>query len=134
MKRQSITASWPGDYLFYLFMFLGCIALLLPTPALTPALWILGTMALAEETLFRYIIQERLNKLFRYRMYLGIIGPANILTSLLFVLAHIFSQPITWALATFFPSMVFGITWDRHKSLLACFCLHFFYNICFFYF
>jgi len=134
IRNPSKSADWLRDYLFYIFLSLGFIVLLIPSPRLTPALWILGVMALAEEIIFRYLIQESLNKLFRHRMYLNILSPANILTSFMFALVHLLNQPVAWALATFFPSIIFGITWDRHKNILACFCLHFFYNVCFFYF
>ncbi len=133
MNKPHFIIPWTRDYLFYLFAGMGFFALLLPSPQTAPSVWALAIMAFAEELVFRYLIQDRLKQFFTGRFQLGMITGANIMASLLFVAAHLFYQPVGWAMGVFFPSIIFGIIWDRHASLTACFCLHFFYNICFFY-
>lgn len=126
------TYHWIRDPLFYLLLGLGLIAWFLPAPYFTLPLWWLALMALVEELIFRGLIQEGLNKLFRHRFWIGPISLANLVTSILFAGAHLFAQPVGWALATFFPSLAFGFVWDRHKSIWACFVLHLSYNLFFF--
>ena len=57
---------------------------------------------------------------------------ANILTSALFSLLHIFGHSITWAFAVFFPSLVFGFFRDRYGSIQASVVLHVWYNFAYF--
>ncbi|RQD61834.1 JDVT-CTERM system glutamic-type intramembrane protease MrtJ [Desulfonatronovibrio magnus] len=134
IKRSYKRNLWYRDYLFYIFLALGITAFLLPSPDTMPAFWALALLALMEETLFRYIIHDHFLTFKLFRVKLIGISLANILTSLLFVAAHLFYQSVLWSMAVFFPSIIFGIIWERHRSLAACFCLHFFYNICFFHF
>lgn len=133
MNKQLTSAHWTRDPLFYLFMGLGSTALLLPSPSSVPVIWALALMALAEEIIFRYLLQDWLKTFYAGRRQLGLITVANLIASILFAAAHMFYQPVIWAMGAFFPSVIFGIIWDRHSSITACFCLHFFYNICFFY-
>jgi len=58
---------------------------------------------------------------------------ANLITSLLFVASHFISHPAGWAVAVFFPSMIFGYLRDRHDSLYPAMVLHMFYNAGYFY-
>jgi membrane protease YdiL (CAAX protease family) len=53
---------------------------------------------------------------------------ANILTSIAFAAAHLYAHTPAWALATFFPSLVFGFFRDRHGGLPTPIALHVFYN------
>ena len=79
-----------------------------------------------EETVFRGIIQPTLYA----RLYgrLGLFSYANILTSILFSLAHLPSHEPIWALAVFIPSLAFGLLKDKYKTLLAPVALHSYYN------
>jgi len=63
--------------------------------------------------------------------FLGI-SIANIISAIIFSFFHIFFHPILWALATFFPAIIFGIFRERHNSLWPAVILHFFYNIGYF--
>lgn len=124
---------WTGDVLFYVFISMGFISLLFPSPDQAPKVWFLAIMAFAEELIFRAVIQESLNRLFRRGPGLFSVSLGNVLASMLFALVHLFTRPPFWAAAAFFPSLVFGIVWDRHKRLEACVFLHFFYNLLYFY-
>ncbi|WP_291319816.1 JDVT-CTERM system glutamic-type intramembrane protease [Desulfonatronospira sp.] len=133
MKPFFSCCGWIRDPLFYLLLMLGLTAWFLPDPGFTPALWWLAAMAFVEELIFRGLIQEGIHRLLRYRFRIGPITLANLAASVLFAGTHLLTQPTGWALATFFPSLVFGFVWDRHRSVTGCFVIHLFYNICFFY-
>ena len=81
-----------------------------------------------EELIFRGVLQSELSatdwgKRGQYFTY------ANLATSLCFAALHIPFRSIEWALATFFPSLVFGYFRDRHKSLVWPIAVHGFYNM-----
>lgn len=84
-----------------------------------------------EEYFFRGIIQPLVGV--RLPLKYSIISVANLTTSLLFALFHLVNHPPLWALSTFFPSLVFGYSYERHTSILAPISIHVFYNLCFFY-
>lgn len=54
---------------------------------------------------------------------------ANLLTSAVFMLAHLLVNPGPIALLVFVPSLVFGYFRDRYDRLHACILLHMFYNL-----
>ena len=81
---------------------------------------------IAEEILFRGLIQPLLVK--RLPAENRVISKANIITSLLFSSAHLINHSPLWALATFVPSLVYGYTLERYKSLHAPIMLHCSYN------
>jgi hypothetical protein len=112
---------------------LGLIAWLLPRPAfhLTPGLLLLK--AAVEETAFRAGLQDILASVLHTRQGLASITRANLLTSVMFSLVHLGSHPPLWAGLVFFPSLGFGLLWDRNRSLLLCILLHFLYNLLLFY-
>lgn len=85
-----------------------------------------------EELLFRGVVQGQ----FRLRTW-GVekrwgMTQANLLTSVLFVLAHAFYHPPLWAVAVFVPSLVFGYFRDRYGNISPSLVLHVYYNIGFF--
>jgi uncharacterized protein len=121
-----------GDPLFYLALGLGGAAFLLPHPDVGIAWTVLLVKALIEEAAFRWGLQGFLGAYLRGRMVFGPLSLANLLASLAFAGLHFINQPPLWAAAVFFPSLVFGWLWDRHRSLLACWLVHFFYNLLFF--
>ena len=53
---------------------------------------------------------------------------ANLIVSLLFVLAHLASNSISWSLLVFVPSLCFGFARDRFGSVYPAITLHAFYN------
>lgn len=79
-----------------------------------------------EEVIFRGMIQPYMAK--KYSHNLANISSANLLTSTLFAIIHLFQHPVIWALATFFPSLIFGYCRDRYRRLLPSIILHITYN------
>jgi len=124
--------KWYTDPLFYGAMVLGFMAWILPHGSgKPPGIWKIVISALAEEIAFRGLILEWLGRL--VQKVFGPISLANLLTSLLFVLSHLLYHPLPWAIATFFPSLIFGILWERYKTIIPCWACHCFYNLLFFY-
>lgn len=81
--------------------------------------------SVVEEVLFRGIIQEWIKKRLRFDL-------TNILTSLVFCLAHTFYHSIGWSFAVLVPSLIFGYSKEVYKTLKAPIILHIFYNFCYF--
>jgi len=84
---------------------------------------------IVEELAFRGALQ---GWLLRYRagkkqIIAGLTG-ANIITSCLFVAAHLFYQLPVWALLVIGPSLVFGWFRDRYQSVAPAILLHILYN------
>jgi len=81
-----------------------------------------------EEMAFRGALQGGLSRWRALRRGCGGITVANFITSGVFVAAHLFAYTVPWALAVFFPSLVFGYFRDRYHSILPSAVLHMFYN------
>ena len=82
-----------------------------------------------EEILFRGFIQEFVQDHLSSRRF-GILTVANLVTSALFVIAHILLKGFAiWNLLVFFPSLVFGLFKDRTGRLTAPIALHAYYNL-----
>ncbi len=81
---------------------------------------------LVEELFFRGILQPILSKKLHHRW--GPISSANVVTSVIFVAAHFINHPPLWALATFFPSLLFGYVQERSGNVAAPIILHCSYN------
>ena len=81
-----------------------------------------------EEWLFRGNIQPALQRSRYLSKFKSGLSPANIITSLLFAGLHFIHHAPAWALATFFPSLIFGWAMDRFNTLMAPLVLHIFYN------
>lgn len=124
---------WFRDGRFYAVLALGLTAWLLPDPLVRIAWWRLAILALAEEILFRGLVQREVSRIVFFGRGVGPLSFANILTSAVFAAAHLVSQPPQWAAAVLFPSLVFGWLWDRYQNIAPCWAAHFFYNLCFFY-
>lgn len=125
--------DWFRDPRFYAVLALAPAAWFLPEPSISIALWWLALLALLEEALFRGLFQEWLRRWHVFLLRLGPLTLANIIVSACFSAAHLIAQPPLWALAVFFPSLIFGWIWDRHGRLLPCVLVHFSYNVFFFY-
>lgn len=83
---------------------------------------------LLEELLFRGVIQgQLLQTRWGQKAWLGL-SMANLIVSLLFVLAHLASHSISWSLLVFVPSLCFGLARDRFGSVYPAILLHVFYN------
>ncbi|MGB8338583.1 MAG: JDVT-CTERM system glutamic-type intramembrane protease [Burkholderiales bacterium] len=112
---------------------------LLPTPA--PSIWFVQTSKaflffllpvivypVLEEFAFRGLLQETFfAQTWGKKNWLNI-SLANLLTSVLFVLAHFFYHQPLWALSVFIPSLVFGFFRDKYQSVIPSILLHIFYN------
>ncbi len=99
------------------------------TAFLSVALW----QPVFEELLFRGIVQGYLlQSMARQKTWLGLSIP-NLLTSVLFSLAHLASHSISWSLLVFVPSLCFGFVRDRFESVYPSIALHVFYNTGYFF-
>jgi len=120
--------------LFAIAMLLGLLGLLVPKQQDVDILLLLR-MAFIEELVFRFLLQEQLEKcnLAKLKLFEHFtISHANIFTSLLFALTHLINHSPIEALLTFFPSLIFGALWTQYRALVGCALLHFFYNLMFF--
>jgi uncharacterized protein len=132
VTSSSPASPWYLDARFYAVLALGPLAWLLPEAGFRIVWWRLAYMALGEEILFRGLLHHGLLRMPFFGQSLGPLTLANIATSLVFVLAHFLAQPPIWALAVFFPSLIFGWLWDRYGQIVPCASVHLFYNLCFF--
>lgn len=92
-----------------------------------------------EETIFRGGIQNYLKgKIPTFKSIDNIknvlstksfISLQNIVTSLLFSMAHLFYFSLLHAFLVFFPSLIFGIVYDRYHNLFFPIFLHGIYNL-----
>ncbi len=80
-----------------------------------------------EEFVFRGWLQPAFATRIRRGALLGL-SPANLVTSALFAAAHFLYHPPLMALATFFPSLVFGHLRERYNHVLPGIMLHAYYN------
>ena len=111
-------------------LLLGLLGLAFPVQDTPPPLWKIALLAAAEESVFRCGLQDWLEQrlLRSHPIGVGPISPANIAASLLFSLAHLPFAPFLHAFSVFFPSLVFGVLWSRHRSLALCAGMHWYYN------
>ena len=92
-----------------------------PTLSLNSLFFLVIVSPLAEELLFRGTLHEYLlGKTGKYR--------ANLIVSVAFALCHLIFIRQPSRLLTFFPSLVFGEHYNRHRSVLAAFFIHAVYN------
>lgn len=120
------------DPWFWILLLIGLLGWFLPRPAWRPTLAMLALLVLAEETVFRFGLQQIMRGWTKNRG-LGVLSLANVLTSAIFAGMHLVHHPPIWALATFFPSLAFGLAWDRYRRIWPCWTLHMAYNMVFFY-
>jgi uncharacterized protein len=82
-----------------------------------------------EEILFRGLIQGRLLQQEWGQKFFLCCSHANWLTSALFAGMHFVYHPPLWALAVFFPSLLFGHFRDRYHSIYPAIALHIIFNL-----
>lgn len=105
-----------------------------PQPLPWERLWSLPFLSLTiwqpiiEELFFRGLIQGQLRRLERGRRSFIDISIANLLTSAMFVFAHLVSHSLAWSLLVLIPSLLFGLLRDRFESVYPSIVLHIFYN------
>ncbi|MDH4290551.1 MAG: JDVT-CTERM system glutamic-type intramembrane protease [Aquincola sp.] len=91
--------------------------------------WITLVLAqpLIEEIVFRGVLQGQLLQMGLSRRH-GPFTNANLVTTVCFVGAHLFTQPPAWALAVSVPSLVFGHLRERFGSVWPAVFVHAIYN------
>ena len=94
---------------------------------LTKLLIVVAAFPIAEEMLFRGVIQPAIADRISVRALPGI-SAANWLTSMAFGAAHLIAHPPAHAFATILPSLVFGFFRDRTASVVPGIALHVWYN------
>lgn len=103
-----------------------------------PATWVLWlslvvAQPLLEELVFRGILQGQLLRLTAKagfsRRWWAPVSLANVLVTIAFVLLHLRSQPLAWALSVAVPSLVFGHLRERFASIWPAVGLHAYYNL-----
>lgn len=80
-----------------------------------------------EELIFRGAIQGFLQDYFKQRQFARI-SLANVVTTLLFSLAHLYFRTIDVALLVIVPSLMFGYFRDKYQSMIPAMLLHVFFN------
>ncbi len=81
-----------------------------------------------EELVFRGMLQPWLLRRTAARAIIGPLTLANLLTSVLFSLAHVPLRGAVHATLVFTPSLAFGLFRDRHDSVLPPIVLHVVWN------
>jgi len=86
-----------------------------------------------EEIIFRGLLQGQI-RMFQWGTvkWTGITA-ANLFTSLIFALLHLFSHPAIMAMLVFIPSLVFGHFRDRYGIIYVPIALHIYYNFGYFF-
>ena len=90
------------------------------------AILVIVVLPVIEEVIFRGILQPWLA--IKYSQKIMNITQANLITSCIFALLHLFEHKLTMALGTFLPSLVFGYARDRYKGIVPSIILHSSYN------
>jgi membrane protease YdiL (CAAX protease family) len=85
-----------------------------------------------EELIFRGLIQSKLEKFRFFAKKIADLSMSNLSTSMLFAFLHFYIFNNANNLLTFFPSLIFGYSVERYKSILPAILLHSFYNLCFY--
>jgi len=106
------TVSWRGDWSFLV--------------------WVGIVSPVLEELVFRGALQGALLQTAWGKKAYGGISVANGLTSVVFVVVHLFNQSLVWAVLVFLPSLIFGAVRERYQSTRYSILLHSYYNLGFF--
>ena len=122
------------DPIFQLLLFIPAITWLLiyidnPIISQLEKYYLIGVIIVipvVEEVIFRGFLQPWLAK--RYNQTIIKISLANLITSSIFALLHLFTHPLSMALYTFIPSLIFGYTKERYRRLMPSILLHSSYN------
>jgi len=100
-----------------------------PWPEARVWLMVVLVWPVAEELVFRGLLQGELRRLPWGARALAGVTAANLATSLVFAALHFMSHPPLWAALVLVPSLVFGYFRDRHASLYPAIALHMVYNL-----
>ncbi|MDB5842153.1 MAG: abortive infection protein [Herminiimonas sp.] len=137
-----LAPSFAGDRSFYLALGAAPLTLAVLTwgmpewsNGIRPSMPLLLSMVLwqpiIEELLFRGVIQGQLMQWPGARRGIAGLSLANLITTLLFMLAHLGQHSPLWAAAVLMPSLIFGHFRDRHGGIFPGLILHAFYNGCY---
>ncbi|MEO5367627.1 MAG: JDVT-CTERM system glutamic-type intramembrane protease [Magnetococcus sp. WYHC-3] len=85
-------------------------------------------LAVVEEALFRGVLQGWLLRCWPGILVIPGVSRANLVTSCIFVMAHLGAHGPLWAMAVFIPSLVFGFFRERHRRLATPILLHVWHN------
>ncbi len=122
------------DYRFYSAIIIAQPILLLGFLFITPTLnsrlnfvFIANQLyiAMVEEIIFRGILLSLIRDFIKFT-YKNL-SIANIITSIIFSLAHLITHPPLWAFLVFFPSLIFGYFKEKF-NIYPSIILHFIYN------
>ena len=121
-----------GPLFWLLYYIYSQPVLILTWPLQHPGAFVLliAVYPVLEELVFRGLIQEGISRYFSQRW--GVLSLANLLTSILFAIAHVLYHGVLWALLVVFPSLIFGYSKERYRHLIAPSILHLWYNLGFF--
>ncbi len=99
-------------------------------PVSAPLAFLLPALAypVLEEIAFRGALQGALWKSRLANYTWGPVSAPNLLTSMAFVVAHLFWQAPYVALSVSVPSLIFGYFRDRYRNIAPAVLLHVFYN------
>lgn len=131
MKAQ----SWFADRVFWGVLAAGLALVGLwrwavgngATPAPEALVLLIVVYPLLEEIIFRGMIQPILHR-WTDGLRCGPLSLANILTSVVFAIAHLPSHGILQSALVFGPSLVFGLFRDRHGTVASPAILHICWN------
>ncbi|WP_233052378.1 JDVT-CTERM system glutamic-type intramembrane protease MrtJ [Motilimonas cestriensis] len=84
---------------------------------------------ICEEFIFRGFIQRELLSRQVMQKKWGAISLSNCLTNLIFAMAHLVVFRDLAVLLVFFPGLIFGYFFERHRNLLYPILLHSWYNL-----
>jgi uncharacterized protein len=124
------------DICYWLVLLSGCGLAYAIGPhqplGLLPAISLMAWQPFAEEVFFRGFLQSNLLDTQRGKRRRYGVSLANLATSILFAALHFLHHPPVWALAVFFPSLLFGWMRERYGSVYPSFLLHAAFNAAFF--
>jgi len=88
-------------------------------------------VSIPEELFFRGFLMQLISEYTGNRKVCYFLSYANILSSVLFSAAHIFTHSLMWSMSILFPSLIFGYFREKYNSVWPSIILHFWYNIIF---
>lgn len=115
--------TWVGAY----FLGFGTIA---PFPEPVALLMAVLVYPVLEEFVFRGGIQHWLRRYHHFKNEsINGVTYANLATSSLFALTHVFSHGDWWYLSVFLPSLLLGAIYDQQQKISHCIVVHGFFNL-----
>lgn len=82
---------------------------------------------ITEEIIFRGFLQKLIKEKFPARIWS--LTSANIFVSVIFASLHFASSANFYSLSVFFPSLIFGLLYDRNGSVIPCIVVHSIFNL-----